>query len=211
MEQRRGQSKKRSSSKWSFIIAIAVCVVLAPILVMNLTIFVKSYTNPDKVPDFFGIKPFVVLSGSMSPEIYSGDLVITKTVDPSGLKVGDIISFKEGNVVVTHRITELSEKDGSPVFITQGDANDTEDGNAVSYAQVESVYLFKIKGIGNLAMFLQTPAGMLIFVGIPLCGFILYDIVRSRADDKRARARNRKAKAEIERLRAELARAQSGG
>ena len=77
---------------------------MAPILLMNITITVKSYLNPDKVPDFFGIKPFVVLTWSMEPLILGGDLVITKTVDPATLKVDDIISYKEGDTVITHRI-----------------------------------------------------------------------------------------------------------
>jgi type IV secretory pathway VirB10-like protein len=53
-------------------------------------------------------------------------------------------------------------------------------------------------------MFMQTPVGMLVFVGIPLCGFILYDIIRRRLADQKEKAKETQAQVEIERLRAEL-------
>ena len=201
----KNQVKRSLIKKLTSIAGVVVCMVLAPILIMNLTIVIKSYINPDKVPDFFGIKPFVVVTGSMEPVIDGGDLVFTKTVDPAKLKANDIISFKSGNSVITHRIAELTKKNGAPVFITQGDANNTKDEDLVAYPQIEGVYLFKISRLGNLAMFMQTPAGMLIFVGIPLCAFIIYDIIRRRLAAQKERLKDSKAKAEIERLKAELA------
>lgn len=193
------------------IIGILLCIILIPILVMNLTIIVKSYINPDKVPDFFGIKPFIVITGSMEGTISAGDLVITKAVDPSTLQVGDIISYKEGNAVITHRIVEMTTADGEPAFITKGDANNAEDTNPVTWTQVEGVYLFGIAGLGNLSLYMQTPVGILVFVGIPLCCFILYDIIRRRLDNKKDRAKDIEAQAEIERLRAQLAEKENGG
>lgn len=195
------QTKKRFVQKIPSIVGIIICVLLAPILIMNLTIIVKSYINPDIVPDFFGIKPFVVLTGSMEPAIYGGDLVITKTVDPAQLKAGDIIAYKSGNSVITHRIKEIS----GGAFIMQGDANNATDESPVVYAQVEGIYLFKIGKLGNVAMLMQTPTGMLIFVGIPLCAFIAYDIIRRRLAEQKEKAKENEAQVEIERLKAQLA------
>ena len=197
------QSQKRFP-RLSSIIGIIICIFLAPILIMNLTIIVKSYINPDKVPDFFGIKPFIVLTGSMEPEIHGGDLAIIKTVDPSQLKADDIISYKYGSAVITHRIIGLTEKDKAPAFITKGDANNSEDSNAVIYSQVEGIYFLKIAKAGNLAMFMQTPVGMLVFVGIPLCCFIIYEIIRRRFYEKQEKAKFNQAQAEIEMLKTQL-------
>jgi signal peptidase len=177
---------------------------MVPILLMNITITVKSYLNPDKVPDFFGIKPFVVLTWSMEPYILGGDLVVTKTVDPATLKVNDIISFKEGDTVITHRIVELTEIDGQPAFITKGDMNESTDAKTVGYSQVESIYMFRVAGLGKVAMFMQTPLGILLLVGFPLTGLILYDIIRNRLQRKKEMGAV-EAQAEIERLKAELA------
>ena len=187
------------------VIGIVVCVLLVPILIMNLTIVIKSYINPDKVPDFFGIKPIVVGVDSMEPEIPSGALVIAKTIDPTKLKAEDVIAFKEDGSIIIHRIKELIIKDGEPVFATKGDAINVNDENLVAYSQVEGICLFKINRLGSLALFMQTPVGMLVFVGIPMCGFIIYDIVRRRFDNQREKATDNEAQAEIERLRAELA------
>jgi len=204
MEKTNKQQKRKSSKRVSSIIGIVICVILVPILLMNLTIIVKSYINPDAVPDFFGIKPFVVLSGSMEPEILVGDLVIVQNVDPANLKANDVISFRDGESVVTHRIMELTETEGAPAFITRGDANNSDDTKPVTYEQVEGIYLFKINGVGNLAMFMQTPMGLLVFVGIPLCAFILYDILRRKFEDSKGDKKYNDAQAEIERLKAEL-------
>ena len=201
----RKREKSKPVSRLASFIGIAICVLLAPILIMNLTIVVKSYINPDKVPDFFGIKPFIVITGSMEPEIFGGDLVITKTVDPATLEVGDIISFSDGNSVITHRIIEITEEDGQTAFVTKGDANNAADVNLATYSQVEGIYTLKVNKIGHLAMFMQTPVGMIVFVAIPLFGFIIYDIIRRRIDAKREKIIENEAQAEIERLRAALA------
>lgn len=198
--------KSSIAKKILSILAILICIVLIPLLVMNLTIIVKSYTNPDEVPDFFGIKPFIVVTGSMEGTIDAGDLVITKNVDPATLQVGDIISYREGESVITHRIVDLTEQEGAPAFVTKGDANNAEDTNPVTYDQVESIYMFNIAGMGNVAMYMQTPTGMLAFVGIPLCCFILYDIIRRRLDRRKGRQEDEEAQTELDELRARLAR-----
>jgi len=185
-------------------IAILLCIILIPILVMNLTIIVKSYLNPDEVPDFLGIKPFIVVTGSMEGTIDGGDFIVTKVVDPAALEVGDIISYSIDGSVITHRITEKTEVDGQPAFITKGDANNTEDQEPVTFDQVESIYLFRIAGMGTLAMFMQTPVGMLVFIGIPLCCFILYDLIRRRIQAKTNSKKDNETQAELESLRAQL-------
>ena len=185
-------------------IGILICIVLIPILAMNLTIIVKSYLNPNEVPDFFGIKPFIVVTGSMEGTIDGGDLIVTKVVEPEALEVGDIISYSIDKSVITHRIIEKTEADEQPAFITKGDANNTEDQDPVMYDQVESIYLFRIAGLGNVAMFMQTPVGMLVFIGIPLCCFILYDIIRRRLQVKKDSKKDNEMQTELENLRAQL-------
>jgi signal peptidase len=177
-------------AKVSSITGLIIFVLLAPLIVMNVTLIVKSYLAPDKVPDFFGIKPFVVLSDSMKPHINNGDLVFTKTVNPADLKVNDVISYRMGEIVITHRIFKLAEKNGEPVFITKGDAKEEADAISVAYAQVEGIQVFKIAKIGHFAMYLQTPVGMLVFIGIPMCGFIFYDTIRQKIANKKEKIQN---------------------
>ena len=60
----------KSVGNWVFIVA---CVILVPILIMNLYIMIQSKVNTDKVPNVFGYKPFIVLSNSMEAEIHNGE------------------------------------------------------------------------------------------------------------------------------------------
>lgn len=190
--------------KISTMIGILLCVVLVPILVINLTIVIKSFVYPDRVPDFFGLKLFIVETDSMKPVILGGDLVVTKRVDPAKLVVGDIISFRADDAVVTHRIEEIIDDGNHLSFVTKGDANNGNDGDPFGADQVESIYLFRIGKVGNLAMFIRTPVGMLVFVGIPVFGFIIYDsIFRNVVHIKKSKS-EQEALAEIDRLKAEL-------
>ena len=83
------------------------------------------------IPGLFGIRPYVVYSGSMEPEIPTGAVVFTKEGEFSPKK-GDIITFHNGDTVVTHRVVK-KEKD---IFITKGDANKTEDPVPAEASQI---------------------------------------------------------------------------
>ena len=60
----------------------------------------------------FGVQPYVVVSGSMEPEIRTGSLVYAKKVTPEeacNFKVGDDVTFiaNDYGTLVTHRIYEV--------------------------------------------------------------------------------------------------------
>ena len=74
------------------------------------------------LPGLFGIRPYVVYSGSMEPKIPTGAVVFTKEGAYSP-ETGDIITFHNEDTVVTHRVVKKEEG----TFITKGDANSSED------------------------------------------------------------------------------------
>ena len=184
-------------------VGIALCVVFVPLLLINVTLIVKSYTSPDKVPDFLGYKPFIVLSGSMEPSIMTGDMVFVKETDPDSLKVGDVIAYKSGSAVVTHRIVEVKSENGETRYVTQGDANNAADQSLVKPADVEGIYQRRVAGAGNLAMFMQTTTGMSLFVVCPLVLFVLWDVIRRQLESRKEVSRTKELEMELERLRAE--------
>ena len=198
-------TKKRMRDRVMKVVGILLCVVLIPILIINLTLIVKSFTSPEKVPDFMGYKPFIVLSGSMEPVFASGDLVLVKEISPDSLKEGDIIAFREGNAVVTHRIMTITAEDGVRQYITKGDNNNVEDRIAVTDDKIEGKYLLNVDGLGNAAMFMQTPLGMVIFIALPLILFILYDIFRRRYYERREKERTCEMEEELARMRQKIA------
>ena len=163
-------------------ISIIVILILIPILLISIVILVDSHTHPNEVPSFFGWKPFIVLSGSMETQISAGDIVVVKEIDTNELKKGDIIAFKDGNIVITHRIDEVTEIDGKTQYITKGDNNNTQDIGYVSPEQIEGVFKFKVSRLGNLAMFIQTPLGMIVCLSIPIIIIILLQTADSKKE-----------------------------
>ena len=183
-----------------------LCVIFSFLLVCNLTIIIKGSLHPETPPSVFGVAPMVVLSGSMSGtaegHIEVGDLIFATAADTDKLQVGDVVSFTEDNVVVTHRIVEITaDENGSKQFITKGDANNTADPPIYADAVI-GVYRGRIPGLGDFAMFLQKPLGMAVFIGIPVCAFIVGDVIRRRRDAKRENEETARLRSELERLRA---------
>ena len=151
------------------IITVLGLIFFIVIMILCITIVYKSYAEPNKIPSVFGWKPFIVLSGSMENNIMPGDLILTKEVDTSELKVGDVISFRtDSSTVITHRIIKIVEEEGERKYYTKGDNNDSADRNAVVDSQIEGIYRYRIPKLGNVAVYLQKPAGIVICITIPL-------------------------------------------
>lgn len=174
--------KKEKKSNISTIICIILLIIIFPILMINGVILINSYAHPDEVPNFMGYKPFIVLSGSMEPTIMTGDLAISKEVkDKTTLKVGDVISFQiKDKIVVTHRIVEVTRQDGELAFKTRGDNNYEDDQNLVKASAVEGIYVKRIAGAGNIAMFIQKPIGFVIVATIPVIIIVITQIYSSK-------------------------------
>ena len=185
------------------ILSILLLIILLPILVVNAVILINSYTKPDEIPSFMGWKPFIVLSGSMETEIKTGDIVVVKEVPLDEIKLNDIIAFKEDGIVITHRIIEIIDDNGVKKYITKGDNNNVKDNGFVLNEQIEGVYKFRIEGLGNLAMFIQTPIGMLVCLSIPLGILLLIQMSDNKKMIKEQKENYKKEKnleKEIERL-----------
>ena len=173
------------------IISILICVLLVPVLVLNVTLLIKSFINKDEVPSIGGYSPMVVLTDSMKGTIDGGDLVIVRKADPSEVQKDMIISFfdpasKTGTSVVTHRVYDIHYVDGELFFETIGDANDKgdpddADDDLVPADNLVGIYVTKVPKIGSVVMYMQTLPGLLIGIGIPLILLIGYDVMRRRS------------------------------
>ena len=161
-------------------------IILCSILFVSGVILINSYAKPNEVPSFFGWKPFIVLSGSMETQILPGDVVVVKEIDAKKLKENDIIAFKDDdNIVITHRIIEIiKDENGNTKYKTKGDNNNDEDDRFVRPEQIEGIYKFRIGKLGNLALFVQTPVGMVICISIPLILLLLLQWKESLKEGK---------------------------
>ena len=203
-----GSSSRGIAHKVATAAGIVLCVLLVPVLLVNCFLLYQSATNQEEVPSVGGVVPFIVLSDSMNPEIASGDLIVCHKADAESVKVGDIISFfdPEGNgvSVVSHRVVSVDADDaGQIAFTTKGDANNVEDASPVPANKLIGVYSFRIPGLGNVAMFMQSPQGLVVCVLVPVVLLLAYDVVRRRACERASQAQTEALEAELAELRAQ--------
>ncbi|MBO5500862.1 MAG: signal peptidase I [Clostridia bacterium] len=123
----------------------------------------------------FGIQVFGVLTGSMEPSYPTGSLIYVKDVEPSKLRVNDVITFSiSPNVIATHRIVEIVPDENNPSVVryrTKGDANNDVDASLVNANNIIGKALFAIPQMGYLASYIQQPPGL--YVAILVCGLMI--------------------------------------
>lgn len=207
MEKSTCKEKSSATHKGLTIIGAVLCVIFGFMLICNLTIIIKGTLYPEKPPAVLGNTPLVVLSGSMSGDapdhIEVGDLIFVGKVEPEDLEVGNIIAFMQGKTVVTHRIIDIQTgESGELLFYTQGDANNAPDQSPVAESELVGIYKGRIPKVGDFAIFMQTPLGMIIFIGVPLAAFIIYDVIRRQRYAAKESKKTAELEAELERLRA---------
>lgn len=190
------------------IVCIFLIVVLSVILIGNVTFIIKGALDPDTPPTVFGIIPLVALSGSMDGNMEdsfgAGSMVIM--TKPKDIQIGDIIAFRDPSakelVIVSHRVVDMYPQDGETRYVTKGDANNTNDLGTIGEADLIGKYAFHIEKLGDFALFMREPIGMLLFIGLPVLAFILYDIIRHKMTDRKKVSKEAELEAELARLRA---------
>lgn len=122
-----------------------------------------------------GYKSFVVLTGSMEPNIPVGSIVYTQKT--AGYGKGDIISFtNEKSQTITHRVTDVSKKEGVINYKTKGDANNVSDTESVPATNVVGKVIFQVPFVGKLIGFIKTPVGFGLIIILPTLLFILGEL-----------------------------------
>lgn len=158
------------------IIENIILVILIILVIFIGIIFIQTIISSDKIPSLFGYKPFIVLSSSMEKEMYRGDLIITKTIDPIKLKKNDIIAFKDkkSKYVVTHRIVGIKKEYNTLMFVTKGDNNNVADSDLVKPKDIEGIFVKRYPGLGNVILTLQESSTLIIsLLVIITCGLLI--------------------------------------
>lgn len=203
--------QKRKKRSLSGITGGLLCLLFLPVIILNLLLIADSYRNPEALPGVLGIKPAIVLSGSMEPVIRAGDLIFIHSTETEKLREGDVICYLDSGAAVTHRIIAIATgEDGLLRYQTKGDANDAQDRLSVTADQIQGIWKGgRIAGLGNILLFMQTTTGMLLFLVLPLVLFFLWDMgIRYRSDKKEALSRA-ELEAELTALKTEKENAES--
>lgn len=150
---------------------------LALLILINLYLGINKAVTHNPIPKIFGFSPLVVLSGSMEPALYPGDLVVIREQEAGKYKIGDVVTYLTGTTAFTHRI--ISEENG--VYTLKGDNNNAAD-EYLTADRFEGKVLFHIPKIGVAIVFFKKPAGMAVLAFVLfLCvyGGDLYQKVRT--------------------------------
>lgn len=158
-------------------------------IMIYISFIVINASRKGEQPEVFGCKFYVVLTGSMQPDIKPGDLIIIKSIDPGDVKVGDVITFKNNNIdsVTTHRVKNIVNDNDNLKFVTQGDANNIEDKEPVKSELVQGKLMKTIPKVGKTVDYMKKNllaiivAIITVFIAITII-FILVDKLKSKSE-----------------------------
>ncbi len=126
------------------IIFLSILVIIFLYCFVQLNFLKKEYVN------IFGYSFFTVETGSMSGTIEIDDIIIVKL--GKDVQNNDIITFKEENNIITHRIIKMDAEK----ITTKGDANNAED-KPISKDNVIGKVVFIFKNIKIWKKVFTTP------------------------------------------------------
>jgi signal peptidase I len=108
-----------------------------------------------------------VLSGSMTPTVDVGDLVVAEVVSPTDLAAGDLATFKspETGKLVTHRVQSILWRGEIADVISRGDSNTVGETWSVTAESRVGKVVLRVPRAGYALGVLGTPAGQLGLAG----------------------------------------------
>ena len=188
------------------VLLAVLCVILIPLLAVNITLIVKGALYPDELTDVFNIAPVAIDNTYMEGEnegcFNEGALVFIKTFDSDeerqAVKQGDVVAFRwlddDGSVNFTvYRILGVT-RDEETGLITSVSvrADNVPEGEGTAPVPVEigdvvGILNGSVDHLGAFAMFLMQPLGVLLFVGVPVVIYVVVDIIRITIHNRKVR------------------------
>lgn len=132
-----------------------------------------------------------VLTGSMTPEIPVGSVVVVRPVDPRTLEVGDVATYQleEGEkAFVTHRVRKILHTDDGLAFRFKGDANRGADPQPIPAGAVRGKVWIHVPYLGGIRDALHGKGGVTLFGMLLLAGYAISQ-VSAGLRERRAPAR----------------------
>ena len=119
---------------------IYIDIPILAVLVFGLAYFISGY---------FRYYAIAVATGSMTPQINVGDVVIVdQNTQYQTLKEGEVIAYKYDNVIVVHRLVEVIVVGEDYYFYTKGDANNAKDNYIIYPNMIVGKTKIKIPFVG---------------------------------------------------------------
>lgn len=99
----------------------------------------------------FTYQALTIGSGSMSPAIEKGDVIVLKSMkneEARKIKKGDVLVYNHDNKIIVHRVIKKSNNGETISFKTKGDYNNAKDSWTVKQEDVIGIVKFRIRWIG---------------------------------------------------------------
>ena len=188
------------------VLLAVLCVILIPLLAVNITLIVKGALYPDELTDVFNIAPVAIDNTYMEGEnegcFNEGALVFIKTFDTDeerqAVEQGDVVAFRwledDGSVNFTvYRILGVTRDEETGLITSvsvRADNVPEGEGTApipVEIGDVVGILNGSVDHLGAFAMFLMQPLGVLLFVGVPVVIYVVVDIIRITIHNRKVR------------------------
>lgn len=137
----------------------------------------------------FGVRPLVVVSGSMEPTLPVGSVVFSTQAAAGDIHEGSVVTVdRPRNLgLVTHRLVKSVETEpGMYEYTLKGDANSKEDPEPYK-VKTAGKYVWHVVGLGYIAEFLQSKNGTVLAVGSGMALIALFILDPARLTSKRSK------------------------
>ena len=206
------EKDKRSKAKkaWKRTRKIASYLLLGAVFAIFACALVAKFNN-DVMP-FGDTSVVAIASGSMSernsetvlthPELTNQfdkyDIIgLTKYQSEDDVKLYDVIAFRsDKGLTIIHRVVDIqTTASGQKRFITQGDSNEVTDEGIqykgdLTFERVVGHYNgFRLRGLGVMVFFLQSPSGIVSVISVIYCLF-MFDHFTGKYDEAVVRRTN---------------------
>lgn len=127
--------------------------------------------------NFSGYFSYLVQSGSMEPTIMTGDIILVSAEED--YFQNDVVTFTDSDSrIVTHRIVQTENVNGSVVYTTKGDANRTQDRGTIEKKQIIGKVQLVIPKVGYLLNFTKSLYGLIFLIIVPSILFVINELIK---------------------------------
>jgi len=179
-----GRSRPRVATIAGEIVTSLLTILMGAVGAFTIVLAVATHFGTNGEYTIAGHPVLAVVSGSMSPTIHTGDLIVDDPVtraETAELRVGQIITFRSvtHTQTITHRIVGIETDETNGIaYVTKGDANSERDIDRVHPADVVGTYRSKISHGGAVLDALHRPLVLILLLASPILWFISAPLLR---------------------------------
>ncbi len=184
------EKEKKEHKTFSIIKKVFSTLFFILLVVFILAVCLQRFSG-NKI-SFFNLRMFTVVSGSMEPKYSIGDVLISKKIDASKIRVGDTISYlgEQGDFngkVITHQVTNIKQdENGRYIFRARGLANLVEDPT-IYEEQLYGKVIYRVFLLSLVYKIVGTKIGFFLFIVIPIVIIIGAEIISTMLEREEKR------------------------